>query len=521
MAGKIFISYRRDDDASGAARIRDALVARFGSRSVFMDVDNLLAGQRFDRKLAQALDECDVLIAVIGPRWMDLLRERAAKEERDYVRAEIAAAIKRDILVVPVRVGHEGRVTSMPRETELPEDIAELALYQKHDVIHERFGADMKALGDAIVAARKAAKAVGGSGKRPWGLIAGGAGAFLIVVAAVTWLAGVSGQGGRYTVPEAPAPSGRFVIEVPPPGEKTAPAGKQAAAELTKPGRRFRDTLKDGSACAFCPEIVVLPTGTFTMGSPYDEKGRSDDEGKQRDVTIGKPIAVGRLEVTRGEYAAFVEATERPDPESCFVWDGSDWQETKRRSWRDPGFAQTDDHPVACISWEDAKSYAKWLVEKTGQAYRLLSEAEWEYAARGQTEPGAYPRFEFGNDEKNLCEYANGADNSVEVKFSDWTTADCSDGYVYTSPAGLKRANTFDLTDMHGNVWEWVEDCYQDSYKDAPKNGGAHSYANCKYRVVRGGSWFFSPNDLRAASRLKLRPVLRLNGTGFRVARTL
>src|SRR5262245_16191626 len=132
MAGKIFVNYRRDDAPGDARGIRDGLAAKFGKNSIFMDVDNLLVGQRFDAKLADALDACDVLVAVIGPRWMELLRARGASGERDYVREEIAAALKRRIVVIPVRVGREGAMPAMPRSDDLPEDIRELVLYQKH-----------------------------------------------------------------------------------------------------------------------------------------------------------------------------------------------------------------------------------------------------------------------------------------------------------------------------------------------------------------------------------------------------
>lgn len=153
MAGKTFISYRRDDAAGDARGIRDALVAKFGRANVFMDIDNLLAGQRFDKELSKALDACDVLIAIIGPRWVDQMTARTQSGERDYVREEIAAALRRDIVVIPVRVGLEGRMPPLPRGAELPADIRDLVLHQKHDVAHERFGRDVRELIEAIEAA--------------------------------------------------------------------------------------------------------------------------------------------------------------------------------------------------------------------------------------------------------------------------------------------------------------------------------------------------------------------------------
>jgi predicted NACHT family NTPase len=161
MPGKIFVNYRRDDAAGDARGVRDGLAVQFGEPNVFMDVDDLRPGQRFDVELAKALDACDVFVAVIGPRWLDLLHQRHADRELDYVRAEISAALQRGITVIPVRVGREGNMPRLPRPEELPEDIRSLAFYQKHDVVHERFRRDMADLIQAIVGLKKRETAVG------------------------------------------------------------------------------------------------------------------------------------------------------------------------------------------------------------------------------------------------------------------------------------------------------------------------------------------------------------------------
>ncbi len=507
MTGKIFISYRRDDAAGDARSIRDALAVRFGKSNVFMDVDNLLAGQRFDRELDKALTACDVLIAVIGPRWLELLAGRMRGSERDYVRGEIAAAIQRGILVIPVRVGHEGRMVPLPRDSELPADIAELVLYQKHDVLHERFGGDMERLALAIRAARQ------GPGSRPWGRIAGfgAAGVALVAGAVMAVQLGLLEPG--------PKPAG----EVPAAGEAARKADEErqraeaeakrdpALAVVPGSGDSFRDKLADGKPCPSCPEMVVLPAGTFTMGSPDNEEGRSSDEGPRHDVTIAVPFAVGRFEVTRGQYATFIKATGHKTADSCYVWNGTEWKDTPGKSWRDPGYQQSDDHPVACVSWDDAKAYVAWLANETGRGYRLLSEAEWEYAARA----GSTTAYSWGA----TASHAN----------ANYGKFECCDGlatgkdkWVNTAPVGQFPANAFGLYDMHGNVWEWVEDCYEDSYSSAPKDGAARTTSGCNIRVIRGGSWINSlPWILRAADRYRLRPGYRLVSYGFRVARTL
>ena len=197
-------------------------------------------------------------------------------------------------------------------------------------------------------------------------------------------------------------------------------------------GETFRD-------CATCPEIVVLPAGKFTMGSPEGERGRYDDEGPQRQVTIPEPFAVGKYEVTVRQYAEFVKETGHKAGSCRFA-----------ESWENPGFKQNNDHPIVCVSWDDASTYAYWLSVKTGHEYRLLTEAQWEYAARaGTTTPYHFDRMILGNQ----ANYDKKHQGTVAV--------------------GSFRANAFGLHDMHGNVYGWVEDCWHDDYIGAPANGDA------------------------------------------------
>jgi formylglycine-generating enzyme required for sulfatase activity len=284
-----------------------------------------------------------------------------------------------------------------------------------------------------------------------------------------------------------------------------------------QPKDRFRE-------CGNCPEMVVVPAGAFTMGSPEEEKDRWSDEGPQRIVTIAKPFAVGRLHVTVDQFAAFVTETRHDANSTCVTREG-DRQEAKG-SWRNPGFAQDGSHSAVCLSWDDASAYVKWLSRRTGKPYRLLSEAEWEYAARGRTSSGAYPRFEFGDNEKDLCRYGNGADQKARDIgwMKDWTFAPCSDGYAYTSPAGHYEPNAFGLYDMAGNAWQWTADCYHDSYmdKEVPADGSAWTADSCSDgRVSRGGSWSSFPSSLRPARRGWNADGNVYNDTGFRAARTL
>jgi formylglycine-generating enzyme required for sulfatase activity len=296
-------------------------------------------------------------------------------------------------------------------------------------------------------------------------------------------------------------------------------AGPLSAGEecALKPKAVFRE-------CAQCPEMVVVPAGSFTMGSPAGEEGRYGDEGPQHVVKIGRPFAVGQFHVTVDQFAAFVAETRYDAGSKCLAWNGDQWVEKQGGSWRNPGFAQNGSHPTVCVNWNDAKAYVDWLVRKTGKPYRLLTEAEWEYAARARTEPGAYPRFWFGNEEKDLCRYGNGADQTAKTVVpgaKDWPAAPCSDGYAYTSPARAFPANGFGLLDMFGNAWQWTEDCYHESYDGAPADGSAFTTGDCSRHILRGGSWYYVPRLLRAADRNGNTPVYRSSFYGFRLGRTL
>ncbi|HRE22353.1 MAG TPA: formylglycine-generating enzyme family protein, partial [Rhabdaerophilum sp.] len=237
--------------------------------------------------------------------------------------------------------------------------------------------------------------------------------------------------------------------------------------------------------------LVVVPKGEFRMGSPEGEKDRDADEGPVRTVTIAQPFAVGRYEVTRGQFRAFVRATGHAQSGTPCKWDS-------------PGIEQADDHPVVCVDWNDAQAYVAWLSKVTGRTYRLLSEAEWEYAARGVTSASApHPRFHFGDSEGSLGTYAWFSGNSGSR----------------THPVGGKQPNGWGLYDMHGNVWEWVQDCYVDSYNGAPIGGAVRDGAATCTRVVRGGSWINPPRGLRATDRDGGAPDYRDTDLGFRVVR--
>lgn len=293
-----------------------------------------------------------------------------------------------------------------------------------------------------------------------------------------------------------------------------------AEREYYRAGREFQDDMSSGQKG---PTMVVIPAGEFAMGSPESESEREDDE-KQHSVRISRPFAIARHEVTVGEFRQFVEATGyRTDAErnvewqGCFGRKGNGWDFNSDLNWRNPGFEQTDQHPVVCVSWNDAQAYIQWFAEETKQAYRLPTEAEWEYAARGKTTTIRY----WGEDADAGCSYANGADQTAKAEFSDWTIINCRDRYVYTAPVGSYQTNQYGLYDVLGNVLEWCQDVYIADIAQSPvqidpayTNGGSS-------RVFRGGGWRGSSHYLRSASRGKADPARRLSSLGFRLARTL
>ena len=282
-----------------------------------------------------------------------------------------------------------------------------------------------------------------------------------------------------------------------------AAAPAQSPPDLGSAGRVFRD-------CADCPEMVVVPPGTFRMGAESnDEEGRSS-ERPVHEVQI-EAFALGRTEVTRRQFAAFVAATRRGAEDGCISVGQSEGESDNEASWRRLNrFRQTDDHPVVCVNWFDAGEYVAWLTGKTGIVYRLPSEAEWEYAARAGTTTARYWQTGPGDQ----CGAANGADAAAKARFNDWLTVPCNDGVVYTAPAGAYDPNAFGLFDMLGNVWEYTDDCWHSDYGGSLNDGTVWtSGGDCAERVIRGGGWKDQSSWLRSAARYQ--PVVKVDDPGI------
>ena len=334
---RIFISYRRQDSKYQARSIHAAFAREAGAENVFMDVDSIPPGANFRKILKDWVDQCEVLLALIGPEWIDV-RDSATGQRRlenasDFVRIEIGEALRRDIPVVPVLL--DG--AALPRADQLPEDLRELCDRQAVLVEYRTFDADVERL---IRKLRLGASSVPVS----------------------------------QPMPAPPANDGRIAID--------AAIVTGAAKGRMLPGNGKSEWFKDHP---LGPEMAIIPKGHFVMGSPTGEEGRGDVEGPQHQVAIKAPFALGRFAVTLAEFGAFVEATGH-------AIDGT---------YKNPGFSQTARHPVVGANWDDAVAYCKWLSKTTGKDYRLPAEAEWEYACRAGTSAPFWWGSSISTDEAN------------------------------------------------------------------------------------------------------------------------
>jgi formylglycine-generating enzyme required for sulfatase activity len=296
----------------------------------------------------------------------------------------------------------------------------------------------------------------------------------------------------------APAAAGKPIVTTPA-VDKTEPAaalpadtgkqkkkkGEKSAIAQLKPLSAFRD-------CDQCPEMTALAEGSFTMGAPL-EPSTNAWERPAHAVQIAHPFAIARRETSVAEWRACVA----------------------QRACPADGTGREAALPVINVSWQDTQKYLEWLSKVAGRTYRLPTEAEWEYAARGGTAGSRY----WGEERSQQCEYANGADQSGRGALDKGLrVADCDDRFARLAPVGTFKPNDFGLFDTAGNVWEWVQDCWHDNYDGAPHDGRAIDSAGCPTRVIRGGSWRAKPEALRSFSRGLSTPDHRGDDLGFRVA---
>lgn len=264
------------------------------------------------------------------------------------------------------------------------------------------------------------------------------------------------------------------------------------------------------TTCTVCPRMVQMREGDTVLGS---ERGGA--EGPRTNQTIAT-FEIAAAEISVGDMRSFEEATGTRTGRSCFIWT----PEGRLRSrdgayWGAPGFDVTDDHPAACVSWDDAMAYVDWLnAEDPRGGWRLVSEAEFEYAARG-TLDADYP---WPGGLSAICQRVNGA--GAESRFRHRNMA-CDDGTEAPVPAGAFPVNPYGLSHMIGNLWEWTADCWNGSHRGATVDGAARMTGNCSSRVLRGGSWDDPPENLRVSYRVGIPKTRRQANVGFRVARDL
>ena len=526
----IFISYRREDAAGWAGRLTESLRRRFPKEQVFQDIAAITVGEDFVAAIERALAACNVVLVLIGPNW--LRAENAAglrrlDDENDFVRLEVARALPRtDLKVIPVLVGG----ARMPRAEELPADLAALTRRHAFELSDTRWDYDVGQLAGQL--APLAAES------RPWRgtrVATVAAGACALIAGAWYLLAPHGGveraaPPAAFPLPNAPAQKGAgpeasggatpYAGKPVPQASGPVPAekGRSDPASAVKAGATFRD-------CAECPEMVVLPPGEFMMGSSRKDDRHESNELPRHPVKIAYRLAVGKFEVTRGQFAAFAKATGYESRAYCSAQDG---RGEFKLGWEDPALEQDASHPVVCVSWTDAQAYVKWLSAKTGKPYRLLSEAEWEYAARGGTGSPFYWAAAYAEGVNSICGRENVEDQSLAARLGDTFSgrqvresgAACSDGHAFTAPVGKYPPNPFGLHDMGGNVSEWVIDCYS-GYTEAAGNGAPVRPlpGECGHRALRGGSWWGEAAQARPARRTGLNASAAYPSLGFRVAR--
>jgi len=593
--GKIFINYRHDDAMDSVGFLDYILVHEFSRDFIFKDMQSMKPGDDFEKVISDQIANCDVLLAVIGPKWQESISVRQ-NEPDDFVRLEIKAALTLRKRVIPILV----QDAAMPVAADLPSSIRLLAsrhairlrsahfvsdahklisgLHEALDEVkterqsvraeQERFNREAEET-SRIVAAEERTKSLALKGLPREEILRAAELAnweFVKDQCETYWLRDhlarfPNGSTAQYaqsrleqlmrnrlkalpSIKELEALSVKFLK-----GQDARSSSMQVANEVSslvvhenignsiqtstgrpqlnlisviavfmllaggvywgyqhwlwqaslsdpslktidfsqtpyKPGQSFKE-------CKTCPEMIVVPEGAFSMGSPEVEDGRDKDELEVR-VTIPKPFAVSKHEVNFEQWDACVKAG------ACngYVPDDAGWGRGKR--------------PAIYISWYDATSYVEWLSAKTGKSYLLPTEAQWEYFARAGTKTPYWQGHFITSKQANYSGYYVRNGRQYKGRYRGRTL-----------PISSFKANSWGLYNVHGNVWEWTKDCLKQSNAGSSSNNNARDVINCDYRVVRGGSWFESAKELRSANRNWGKPSFRSNRIGFRVVRLI
>lgn len=296
-------------------------------------------------------------------------------------------------------------------------------------------------------------------------------------------------------------------------------------ATATSNGKKENNTLVHFRDCDTCSEMIILPSGKYLMGATKEEFD-SNDKDKYKLMYLGetprhqvevKSFGLAKFDVTKQQFAEFVNET-KFETQGCEIFNGNNSWFDKKADWRDPGFKQTEQDPVVCVSWNDAQKYVAWINSKIPHKkygnYRLPTEAEWEYATRAGTSTAMY----WGNARSEQCKYENARDLSARKLNPDAIYANCDDKYVETAPVGSFQPNPWGFFDMLGNVHKWVSDCSDFGYAHVLSAGVDMTSPDCPIRAMRGASWATIPMGVRSANRAGNKSDARTNSLGFRLA---
>jgi formylglycine-generating enzyme required for sulfatase activity len=516
---KVFISYRRENTAGEARALFNDLVERLGEDSVFMDVDSIALGRDFRSALQETTASCDLMLVLIGRNWADARDEGGRvrlENPADYVRLEVEAGLKRDIVVTPVLV----QGAHMPAPEDLPAEIRDLAYRNGFELSHNRWESDV----GEMVRRLDLRGTAGGHPVKPDALKQSARSHDDVTAGPAILQAepqhGLLGRRIRLTRRQALGAAALAAV-----GIGVAIAAPSIRRLMSKPSMRtvsfdtatvdqkgVRNPPERYSALVFTEavgpgsglEMVSIPGGSFTMGSPADEPQRQPNEGPQHHVTLAH-FSIGASPVTQAQWSAVVMA--HPG-------------KIHRDLDPSPSFFKGIDLPVESITWNQADEFCLRLAEITGRAYRLPSEAEWEYACRA----GTLTPFNFGPtiipDLANYCGTGGavcGDSYGKSIASDVYNDVKYQSGAYGLGPAGVFRATTtrpgtfppnrFGLYDMHGNVWEYCLDKWAESYANTPRDGSAYlSGPRDSTRLLRGGSWSHNPALCRSAYRDLIAP---------------
>ncbi|MGD0026303.1 MAG: SUMF1/EgtB/PvdO family nonheme iron enzyme [Xanthobacteraceae bacterium] len=498
----LFVSHVSEDRSAAMAIVEE--LERRGVRCWIAPRD-VRPGRPFDDEIADAIEASRAMLLIFSERC----------NASEYIRREVTVAGESQKVIIPFRIenaqpkhGLRVRLSDLhwidgfasreraidelvktfhpPNDEAVVKAAADKALREPTPSVIDKSGAD-----EERRRLRRSEARPLWPPSRP-ALVAGSLIGLAVLGAINVWLAHAPPTPVPPPSPVAPAPVPVAPAPIPVTPVPVPVAPTQATDTPLSPEReralKSKDTFKE---CTNCPEMIVVPAGTFTMGSPASELGRNDKEAPQQLVTFARQFAVERFEVTFDEWDA------------CVADGGCNGYRPNDAGW---GRGR---QPVINVSWNDAKAYVAWLSKKTSKPYRLLSEAEREYVTRaGTTTP-----FWWGNSISTSQANYNG-----DLTYGNGVKGEKRGRTV---PVDSFAPNPWGLYQVHGNVWDRTEDCYHDSYQGVPADGSAWTSGDCNLRVVRGGSWYDNPASLRSANRGRNTTGFRSSNLGFRVGRTL